>query len=156
LPDLLPAEDNDTIDGDQDLPDLPPTLDDDTNTNGEDMDELETNKDDMFVEEIIAELELEQSNKMTFVFENLPGFMLDGMTDQSAHGTLDNNRNLPLFGDIPAVLVDDDNSVCYPCALNNFSPEILTVVEGTNAEAVGEKGDNQKKRKAESAEESCW
>ncbi len=147
LPDLLPAEDNDTIYDEQDLPDLLPAVDDDTNTDSEDMNELEANEDDIFVKEIIAELELEQNNKTTFVFENLPGSRLDGMTDESAHGTLHNNRNVPLFADIPAVLVDDDNSVCYPCVLDNVSPEILTVVEGPNAEAVEEKSNNQGKKK---------
>jgi len=39
----------------------------------------EASKDDLFVAEIIAELEMEQNNKTTFDFEYVPECMLDDM-----------------------------------------------------------------------------
>jgi len=81
--------DNDTVGEDMDFLDLLPAVDD--NTDGEDMDTPEASEEDMFVAEIIAELELEQNNKTMFEFENLLGCVLDDMPDPSAHSNIENN-----------------------------------------------------------------
>jgi len=60
----------------------------------------------------------------------LPEFVLDEMADLMYGAQTTDSCDLLPFPDVTPVLVDDDNSMCYPCATNTNTNNSLTKVDG--------------------------
>jgi len=71
----------------------------------------------MFVVQIIQELEMEKSNNAQIFLDNLPAFGLDVLPDMMPHNSTMQLGDIPCFPDVPAILVNNDNSICYPCSM---------------------------------------
>jgi len=70
----------------------------------------------MFVAQIIQELEMEKLNNAQTFLDNLSQFGLDGLPGMMLHNSTIPLGDIPCFPDVPAILVDNNDSVCYHCA----------------------------------------
>ncbi len=68
---------------------------------------------ELFVAQIVQELEMEKTNNAQKFLDNLPEFGLEVSSDMMQQDL----GNIPCFQDVPSILVDDNNSVCYPCIM---------------------------------------
>jgi len=138
MPDLIPRTGDVVLEENDDIPGLLPAMDKDTI--GKDMDSPEVSKGDLFVMEIIADIELEQNNKTSFDFEYLLENVLDNVPSLITATITQNESHLPMFCNLPAVLVDNDDSICYPCAIAEGPEDNPPVLE-----SVGNTSDKQAK-----------
>jgi len=120
------ALDYDSDDKDLDLPCVTRTVEVAVNENL-----YEVCDGELFVSQIIQELEMENQNKATGSFNNLPEYVLDDMPGDVPNEIMGNSANLRPFMDVPAMLIDDDDSVCYPCVTNNTTDEPLPELDET-------------------------
>ncbi len=49
--------------------------------------------------------------------DNLPEFGLDDLPNRIPNDITTTLGNIPHFPNVPAILVDKDDSVCYPCTI---------------------------------------
>jgi len=114
------------------------------NANNVDEDEVslvEASDTDVFVAEIMAELEREQEQGMFINCSNLPERVLDDIPEGCVgQRVLTESGDLPTFPDVPAVLVDDDDSICYPCST------LVPVPAFTEAQLTELEKERQKKK----------
>jgi len=83
---------------------------------GEDVDDPTTLEGEMFVAQIIQELEMERSNNAQTFLQNIPEFGLDALPYLMQPDCTLQSSNIPCFPDMPPILMDDNDSICYPCA----------------------------------------
>jgi len=108
---------DDDNDDDSDMPGLVPR-EVDEDIEGKDVDDYLPSADEVFIAEIIAELEEEQKKHKTRELIDLHEIVLDDDPDTRSTCQV-GLGNLPTFPDIPQALVDDDDSVVIPHCNDN-------------------------------------